>query len=235
MASFIHEIYLSLSGEGITTGIPTVFVRLAGCSLRCGSTKDGRKLWCDTGYALSPKSGEPLSQNEIIAKINELVPKNGAQILITGGEPLEGENRLTTTQLCKDYATICHDRNHPYPRIETNGAEPIKNLNNMVFTLDYKLPGSGMEEKMCLENLTILRERKNPFDELKFVVRDRFDFDRSIHIVHKFNPDCHILFSPVSGELQPEDLAEWIKNESIPKSRLSLQIHKILWGDKKGV
>jgi 7-carboxy-7-deazaguanine synthase len=233
--ALVHEIYYSLSGEGITTGVPTIFVRMAGCSLRCGITQDGRKLWCDTGYALSAKAGTLLNTKEIIDQIHSLIPEYGAQILITGGEPLEGENRQLTISLCNEYKQICKNPSHPFPRIETNGAESIKDLENMVFTIDYKLPGSGMEDRMNLDNFSILQSRNNNYDELKFVIRDRIDFDRSVQIVQKFKPNTNILYSPVHGEVEFHILAEWIKANPVPKSRLSLQMHKILWGDKKSV
>lgn len=87
----VHEIYLSLSGEGISTGIPTVFVRMAGCSLRCGMAI-GKKLWCDTPYALSPSAGEEMDLKRVLNRIQELSPIY-TQVLLTGGEPLEGRNR----------------------------------------------------------------------------------------------------------------------------------------------
>jgi len=233
--ALVHEIYYSLSGEGITTGIPTIFVRMAGCSLRCGITQDGGKLWCDTGYALSHQAGALLSNKEIIEQILSLTPKYGAQILITGGEPLEGENRLLTISLCNEYKQICKNPSHPLPRIETNGAESIEGLENMVFTIDYKLPGSGMEDRMNLDNSSTLRGRNNIQDELKFVIRNKGDFDRSVQVVQEFRPNTHILYSPVHGELELAELAEWIKATPVPKARLSLQMHKILWGNKKSV
>ncbi|NCN11327.1 MAG: 4Fe-4S cluster-binding domain-containing protein [Leptospira sp.] len=235
MPALIHEIYYSLSGEGITTGVPTIFVRIAGCSLRCGITLDGRKLWCDTGYALSHKAGTEIKFDHIIKQIESLQPDHGAQVLITGGEPLEGENRQLTVLLCNEFSKICKNQNYPFPRIETNGAESIEGLDNMVFTLDYKLPGSGMEERMDIQNLSILRNRNNPLDELKFVIRDKIDFDRSVHIVHEYQPNTNILYSPVHGEVEFSELAEWIKINPVPQARLSLQMHKILWGDKRSV
>lgn len=231
----INEIYLSLSGEGITTGCPTILVRLAGCSLRCGITKDGRKLWCDTPYALSFQKGKELSVDETIYEIKKLQTKTKSQILITGGEPLEGINREFTQELSNRYKEICLNPSHPFPRIETNGAELLAGLENMVFTMDYKLPGSGMEERMNLENFEILKFRNNPLDEIKFVVRDKIDYERSIEVWEKFQPSCWVLYSPVYGELDPRDLAEWLKKSPIPKARLSLQIHKVLWGELRGV
>lgn len=155
----VHEIYLSLSGEGISTGIPTIFVRMAGCSLRCGMTV-GRKLWCDTPYALSPKAGEEMSVNQVLDKIQELSAVN-IQILLTGGEPLEGRNREFSITLGNEIFRIRNSSGfYPRPRVETNGAESIEGMDQFVFTLDYKLPGSGMEDRMNLKNLEIYKERK---------------------------------------------------------------------------
>ncbi|WCL51423.1 7-carboxy-7-deazaguanine synthase QueE [Leptospira sp. GIMC2001] len=231
----IHEIYLSVSGEGITTGVPTIFIRIAGCSLRCGITSEGRKLWCDTGYALSPNAGKKLSISEIIDQIGTLNSKVGSQILITGGEPLEGDNRTLVQELISHKKDICLNPFYPNPRIETNGAESVKDLPDAVFTLDYKLPGSGMEDRMDISNFEIINGRKNPLDEIKFVIRDHFDFNRSLEIIDLYKPNCNLLFSPVQSELNPEELADWVKVSNIPRARLSLQIHKYLWGDKRGV
>ncbi|TGN20285.1 7-carboxy-7-deazaguanine synthase QueE [Leptospira idonii] len=236
MLGNIHEIYYSVSGEGISQGIPTVFVRFAGCSLRCGKTED-RKLWCDTAYALGPNQGKSISISEIFKEIQALDPKSSAQILLTGGEPLEGKNGEHTDTICR---TLFHERsesNHPYPapRIETNGKETLSLDADRVFTMDYKLPGSGMEEKMNLENFEILKKRHNSLDEIKFVVRDRYDFQRSLEILHEKKPNTNILYSPVHDELDAKELVDWIKIENPPKARLSLQIHKVLWGNKKGV
>lgn len=235
MSHSIHEIYLSLSGEGITTGCPTVFIRVAGCSLRCGSTGDGRRLWCDTPYALSPTSGHIKTMEEIQGEVLDLLPHGGAQILITGGEPLEGSNRNFVSEFSQSYRTLCTNPYFPYPRIETNGAESIEGLDSMVFTIDYKLPGSGMEDRMNLKNFEYLKIRNNELDEIKFVVRDRLDYERSLEVYKEFQPNNWLLYSPVAGELSPQELAEWLKKTPIPRARLSLQIHKKIWGDLRGV
>lgn len=231
----IHEIYLSISGEGITTGVPTIFIRLAGCSLRCGKTQDGRKLWCDTPYALSPRAGKPIALEEILDEVNSLQPPGGAQILISGGEPLEKSNKILTQSICDQFQKFCKNPNFPWPRIETNGAENLEGLDNMVFTMDYKLPGSGMEDRMDVVNFSILNARKNPLDEIKFVIRDRLDFERSLEVCSEFRPDPWILFSPVTDELHPKELADWMKSTHLPKARLSLQTHKAIWGNQRGV
>jgi 7-carboxy-7-deazaguanine synthase len=235
MKGYVHEIYLSVSGEGITTGVPTIFVRLAGCSLRCGKTKDGRSLWCDTPYALSPNKGESLSIESIREQILNLSGTGIPQVLISGGEPLEGENAFLVKKLGALRKEICKNPNHPFPRVETNGAQSIQNLPDLVFTIDYKLPGSGMEEFMNLDNFSELERRDQPLDEIKFVIRDRLDWERSLEIYRIYKPKTGILFSPVEKDLDPAELADWVRTVPIPNARLSLQIHKILWGNKRGV
>lgn len=101
--------------------------------------------------------------------------------------------------------------------------------------MDYKLPGSGMEDRMDQENFRILEKRHNSLDEIKFVVRDRIDFDRSIEVIREQKIQTNILYSPVHGEVDAKELVEWIKVDNPPKCRLSLQIHKVLWGNQKGV
>ncbi|EQA44994.1 4Fe-4S single cluster domain protein [Leptospira broomii serovar Hurstbridge str. 5399] len=234
MKSVIHEIYLSVSGEGISTGLPTIFVRFAGCSLRCGMT-GSKKLWCDTPYALSPNAGREMNIDEVVSEIRNL-SATSTQVLLTGGEPLESGN--------KEFSKILANRlreerkssgNFLKVRVETNGAESIQDLADMVFTLDYKLPGSGMEDRMRVENFEILRDRNDSLDELKFVVRDREDFERAMHIVDRFQLEGNLLLSPVFNELSPELLVEWIKESGKSNLRLSLQTHKYIWGDKRGV
>ncbi len=230
----VHEIYLSLSGEGITTGIPTVFVRMAGCSLRCGMVT-GKKLWCDTPYALSPSAGEEMDLKRVLNRIQELSPIC-TQVLLTGGEPLEGRNRDFSLALGDEiFRTRKSSNSYPRPRVETNGAESIEGLDQFVFTLDYKLPGSGMESRMNLRNLEIYNKRKNELDEIKFVIRDRNDFERCLEVIEAHRLSGNLLASPVQGELSPEILSEWLKSSLSSGLRLSLQTHKYIWGDKRGV
>lgn len=234
MKTLVHEIYLSVSGEGISTGLPTVFVRFAGCSLRCGM--DGsRKLWCDTPYALSPKAGTEMSLDEVIAEVERL-SQQSTQVLLTGGEPLEGSNRSFSEALAKRlYENRKRSGIYTKVRVETNGAESIHDLGNMVFTLDYKLPGSGMETRMLEDNFIMIREREEALDEVKFVIRDRVDFDRALEVVDRFELRGNLLVSPVFNELHPETLVDWIKDSARTNLRLSLQTHKYVWGDKRGV
>ncbi|TGK02929.1 4Fe-4S cluster-binding domain-containing protein [Leptospira langatensis] len=234
MKTVVHEIYLSVSGEGISTGLPTIFVRFAGCSLRCGM--DGtRRLWCDTPYALSPNAGKEMDLDEALAEIR-LISKTPTQILLTGGEPLEDLNRVFSISLAKE---LRRDREslgtYTRVRVETNGAQPIRDLEDMVFTLDYKLPGSGMEDRMIADNVKYIRDRKDALDEIKFVIRDRVDFDRTLQVIDTYSLQGNLLASPVFGELHPETLVDWIKEGGRTDLRLSLQTHKYIWGDKRGV
>ncbi|MCB1141382.1 MAG: 4Fe-4S cluster-binding domain-containing protein [Leptospiraceae bacterium] len=234
METRVTEVFYSISGEGISQGIPTVFVRMAGCGLRCGKTENG-KLWCDTEYSLSPNSGELLDLHTLLKKIESLSPQP-TQVILTGGEPLEGKNRDMTISLGIQLAERRKKDEFPLPRIETNGKESIRAIDHAVFTLDYKLPGSGMEKHMNRENFDILNHRKNPLDEIKFVVRNHQDFTRAIEIISEWKlEDCNLIFSPVYGEMDAAELAEWVKSSHLKNSRLSLQLHKILWGNQRGV
>lgn len=230
----VSEIFYSISGEGMSAGVPTVFVRFSGCSLRCGVTTNS-KLWCDTGYALSFEKGELMSLEEILAKIEGF--STNSQVLLTGGEPLEGEEKRKICLAITEYFwEKRHNQNYALTRIETNGKENIQGFPHAVFTLDYKLPSSGMEDFMLAENFYFLRDRKHPLDEIKFVIRNKVDFKRALDIVSHFQLyETTLLFSPVFGEQDPTELAEWLKEAKLSNSRLSLQIHKILWGNKRGV
>jgi 7-carboxy-7-deazaguanine synthase len=233
MKAIVNEIFYSLSGEGVSQGIPTVFVRLAGCSLRCGI--DGtRKLWCDTGYALSDKAGTEMSLDEVLAKI-ESFSSTPTQVLLTGGEPLEGEKKFFCSELTKMVYLKRHNYTFAFTRVETNGKENIQDLKHMVFSIDYKLPGSGMESQMNRENFHFIKERNNQLDEVKFVVRDRADFDRSLAVIQEFGLNQNLIFSSVYHDLKPVVLADWLKSENIPGARLSIQLHKYLWGETRAV
>lgn len=230
----ISEIFYSISGEGISQGLPTVFVRLSGCSLRCGKVKN-KKIWCDTKYALSPNVGKDFSVQSVIDTIYS-ISSQPTQVLLTGGEPLETpKKRFFCQEIAKVLYKKRHNSDYAQVRVETNGRESIIGLKYMVFSIDYKLPGSGMESSMNPENFHYIRKRKNPLDEVKFVIRDQKDFERSIEVIQEFKLNTNFIYSAVFGEMDVAYLAELIKSNGPSGSRLSLQLHKILWGNKRGV
>ncbi|MCE9501067.1 MAG: 7-carboxy-7-deazaguanine synthase QueE [Leptospira sp.] len=233
LTSKIHEIYYSISGEGISQGIPTVFVRFAGCSLRCGMVA-GKKLWCDTPYALSPNAGEDMTTGEVLEKIQSLI-SGETQVLFTGGEPLEAEKKNFCHQLAGKLFESREKKNFRFARVETNGAELLDGLRYMVFSMDYKLPGSGMEERMKPENFSILKNRNNALDEIKFVVRSRSDFLRALEVIREFELNSNLIFSPVYEDCSLDELSVWLKEANVPGARLSSQMHKLIWGDRRGV
>lgn len=208
----IHEIFHSLQGESSRTGLPTVFVRLTGCPMRC--------VYCDTAYAFS--GGGNMTLDQIMEKVGEY----GARyVTVTGGEPLVQKKCLELlSRLCDAGYEVS---------LETGGAIDISGVDPRVAViLDIKTPGSGELEKYRWENLDHLK----PLDEVKFVLCDRADYDwaRQFLAGHRIADQCSVLFSPVYGRLNPADLAEWILQDKLPV-RMQVQLHKILWGEKPGV
>lgn len=208
----IHEIFHSLQGESSRTGLPTVFVRLTGCPMRC--------VYCDTAYAFS--GGGNMTLDQIMEKVGEY----GARyVTVTGGEPLAQKKCLELlSRLCDAGYEVS---------LETGGAIDISGVDPRVAViLDIKTPGSGELEKNRWENL----DRLKPLDEVKFVLCDRADYDwaRQFLAGHRIADQCSVLFSPVYGRLNPADLAEWILQDKLPV-RMQVQLHKILWGEKPGV
>ena len=212
----ITEIFYSLQGEGTTVGLPTTFVRLTGCPLRCG--------YCDTEYAFY--GGETRSLDDIVSEVDSLPAQ---YITVTGGEPLAQKRvHLLMKQLCdKGYKVS----------IETSGSMDVSQLDERVVkVLDVKTPCSNEEDKNLHANYAYL----NPTDQLKYVIADKADFDWSIkHMLeHNLNNRCEILFSPCMGEMEASQLADWVLQEKLAKAkfpiRFQLQLHKILWGDSPG-
>lgn len=207
----INEIFLSLQGETSRVGLPTVFVRLTGCPLRC--------TYCDTTYAFS--GGHTMTLNEIM----EEVARHGAHyVTVTGGEPLAQRNCLALLRALCDagYAVS----------LETSGALDVSDVDGRVMkVVDLKTPGSGEMEKNLWSNL----EHLNPQDEIKFVLCDEADYRwaRQVLAERKLAERCAVLFSPTQGELAPRDLAEWILRDHLPV-RLQVQLHKLLWGNETG-
>ncbi|MDA9231967.1 7-carboxy-7-deazaguanine synthase QueE [Porticoccaceae bacterium] len=208
----ITEIFHSLQGETSTTGLPTVFVRLTGCPLRCS--------YCDTAYAFEGGSKMMLSE------IMQIVTDFGARyVTVTGGEPLAQPQCI---ELLKD---LC-DAGYKVS-LETSGAMPIDDVDNRVVKIvDLKTPGSGEVTRNLYENIPLLL----PHDEVKFVICDRQDYDWSCMKMDELglaDRAAEILFSPSQGELTPKQLAQWILQDKL-NVRMQIQTHKYIWGDQPG-
>ena len=207
----INEIFYSIQGEGKWTGFPNIFIRTTGCNLRCS--------YCDTKYAY--KQGIEKKIQEITKEIKKYYC---TKICITGGEPLIQED---TIELIK------HLLNLKYSVIvETNGSikiDSLKNKKNLIISLDIKTPSSKMHEKMFLQNINMLTKK----DQIKFIIKNKKDYEYARIIIQKFKPKCDVFFQPV-WKTNSEKLAKWILEDYL-KVKLGLQIHKIIWGDKKGV
>ena len=207
----INEIFYSMQGEGKWTGLPNIFIRLTGCNLRC--------KFCDTKYAY--ENGKEMDIREILNQINKYDCK---YICITGGEPLLQDEVFSLIRLLldKNYKIL----------IETNGSLNIEKLTkkkNVIISLDIKCPSSNMEDKNYFDNISLLGKK----DQLKFVINDKNDYNYAKKIIEKYLPKCDVIFQPVWGS-NTVNLFNWIKNDNL-KVRIGLQLHKILWGEKKGV
>ena len=205
----ITEIFYSLQGEAKEVGIPTVFVRLTGCPLRCN--------YCDTVYAF--KGNNPLSIQHIL---DEVAQYNTRYVCVTGGEPMAQSNCLKLLDSLIDSGYNVS--------METSGSIDIAPVNNKVsIVMDIKTPSSTEEHQNRYENLPILKSK----DQLKFVIASRSDFDWCNEILDNHEVESEVLFSPVYESLKPVQLADWILEKKL-NVRLQVQLHKILWGDQKG-
>jgi len=210
----VCEIYKSILGEGSCAGYSGVIIRLTGCNLRC--------LWCDTKYAYS--EGYEIEPREILARTLAL---KAPYALLTGGEPLLQEETV-------ELADSLH-RAGMRVIIETNGSIDISPLPpSVVRVVDFKPPGSGMAHRNLWENVNHLRA----CDEVKFVIASYEDFLWACEKSREYNLEKRvsaILLSPAWGLLEPARLAEWIIKEDKLRMKLNLQLHKILWGERRGV
>jgi 7-carboxy-7-deazaguanine synthase len=207
----VTELFLSIQGETSRTGLPTVFIRLTGCPLRC--------RWCDTTYSF--QGGEALTLDDLL----ERIPGFGVRtVCVTGGEPLAQKG-------CQTLLTALCDLGYSVS-LETSGALDIAAVDPRVSRIvDIKPPGSGESDRNRWENVAHLR----PGDEVKFVLAGRADYEWACAVLrqHRLEERCPVLFSPVQGELDPRQLAEWILADRL-SVRMQLQLHKVLWGNEAG-
>lgn len=207
----VSEIFHSLQGESSRVGLPTVFIRLTGCPLRC--------TWCDTTYAFS--GGEHLSFGAIMERIATMACPT---VCVTGGEPLAQPN-------CLPFLSALSDAGYSVS-LETSGALDIGAVDTRVARIvDLKAPDSGESERNRWENIELLR----PSDEIKFVLASRADYEWAVAASHqrRLFTRCPVLFSPVWDALSPAQLAAWIIEDRLPV-RFQLQMHKLLWGNERG-
>jgi 7-carboxy-7-deazaguanine synthase len=207
----ICEIYQSIQGEGSQMGSPSVFVRVTGCPLRC--------KWCDEPKALY--DGIVMTLDEIMERIASFPPKN---VCLTGGEPLAHKQAGTLMErLVKaGYGVL----------LETNGAMPLDDvprLPGIAVSMDIKCPSSGMHKRMRFENLKQLKK----IDQVKFVIANRIDYTYAKEIMGKHEIPCAIVFQPEGGKnMLP--LVSWVVEDGL-EVRVLPQLHKIIWGERKGV
>ncbi|MCB1862929.1 MAG: 7-carboxy-7-deazaguanine synthase QueE [Gammaproteobacteria bacterium] len=207
----ITEIFHSLQGESNAVGLPTVFIRLTGCPLRCG--------YCDTSYAF--KGGEWMSLEQIKAGVEVYQTR---YVTVTGGEPLAQE-------ACYDLLALLCDQGYNVS-LETSGALDISKVDpRVVRVMDIKTPASGEMEKNLYRNIELLK----PQDQVKFVICGEADYQWSRELLneHQLDSRCEVLFSPVSGRQDPRQLAEWILRDRL-NVRFQIQLHKYLWGEVGG-
>lgn len=207
----ISEIFYSLQGEANSAGLPTVFIRLTGCPLRC--------QYCDTAYAFH--GGNWMDYEEIVATVAD---HRAGSVCVTGGEPLAQKN-------CLGLLTLLCDRDYRVS-LETSGAIDVSAVDRRVVkVLDIKTPGSGEESRNLWDNVTHLTRH----DQIKFVICDRHDYEwaRAQIADRGLNRICTNWLSPSYQQLPAVELAEWILEDRLP-ARLQVQLHKILWGEEPG-
>ena len=207
----VTEIFYSLQGETRTVGLPTVFVRLTGCPLRC--------TFCDTAYAFH--GGEKRAISDIVDEVKTYQPR---YVTVTGGEPLAQKTCFPLlTALCDLGVEVS---------LETCGAMDISEVDpRVICVMDLKTPGSGEEAKNRYDNIALLKQT----DQLKFVICNRDDYDWAVEKLQEYDlvAKCDVLFSPIHGLLNPAVLADWVVADNLAV-RMQIQMHKYLWNDEPG-
>ncbi len=211
----VAEKFISINGEGTRAGELAVFVRFTGCNLRCS--------YCDTMWANEP--GCPYEEMSP-AQICEYVRSTGIKnVTLTGGEPLlqKDMDKLISLLISKCGVRV---------EIETNGAVDLRPFAELpegrpLFTMDYKLPSSGYENRMIAENFSVLEKE----DTVKFVSGSRADLERAGEIIEKYGllDRCHVYFSPVFGRIEPAEIVDFMLNKRMNKARIQIQMHKVIW------
>ncbi|MCA0894134.1 7-carboxy-7-deazaguanine synthase QueE [Microbulbifer agarilyticus] len=209
----ISELFYSLQGEARDAGLPTVFVRLTGCPLRC--------TYCDSEYAFY--GGERMSLAAILQKVQSYPARH---VCVTGGEPLAQPNCIPLLKaLCDAGYQVS---------LETSGAMPVDAVDARVSrVVDLKTPASGEQARNRMENIPLLNKK----DQVKFVICDRGDYDWARFTLDQYRLServGEVLFSPSYEQLAPRQLAEWVLEDGLPV-RMQMQLHKLLWGDVPGV
>ncbi len=216
----VAEKFISINGEGPRAGELAVFIRFQGCNLCCS--------YCDTRWANEPDCDyAPLSPEDLLIYILSTGIRN---ITLTGGEPLLQKDMPLLLSLLAAYPDLRVE-------IETNGSvdlQPFCGTGRPVFTMDYKLPVSGQEKAMRPENFSLLQKN----DTVKFVAGSREDLDRALELIREYHltERCRVSFSPVFGKIEPAEIVEFMKQNTLNDLNLQLQIHKVIWDPaKRGV
>ena len=225
----VVERFISINGEGTHAGKLAAFIRFKGCTLSCS--------YCDTTWANRPDApAEMLGIGDIISFVED---SPASCVTLTGGEPLL-QNRIDML-----IEALLDDRKR-FVEIETNGAVPLAPFADMrrnllvsdcgllSFTMDCKLPSSGMHERMAWKNYELLE----PCDTVKFVIGDEGDFEAAMRVMQRFDLQerCHVYLSPVFGQMDPARIVDFMRDNALDRTTLQLQLHKIIWpGQDKGV
>lgn len=209
----VTETFFSLQGESSLVGKPTFFIRLTGCPLRC--------TYCDTAYAF--QGGERLAIDTLVQRA---LASGTRYTCVTGGEPLaQADCHELLVHLCNAGQIVS---------LETSGAVPVEQVDPRVIkVLDIKTPASGEMDKNLWQNLAHLTAQ----DQVKFVIADRRDYEWSKDVLMHYllqEKVSDVLFSPVAGQMLPEQLAQWVLQDALPV-RFQLQLHKVIWGNRSGV